>query len=125
MPLARTYDAARGRVLTTVRDGYLDRLSRWSDVQEYLPFFYETARSYPGVRVLELGTRKGNSTLAFLAAAEAVNGHVWSADITDVARDPGGMLPWARVPGWTFTCGDDMHPAVRAAAPRRSRRAVP
>jgi cephalosporin hydroxylase len=117
MPLARTFDVERGKIVVTVRSAYEDRLSRWSDILEYLPFLHDTARSYPGVRVLELGTRKGNSTLAFLAAAKDAGGHVWSADITNVARDPEGMLPWARLPYWTFVHGDDMHPAVRAALP--------
>jgi predicted O-methyltransferase YrrM len=115
MPLARTFDGTG--VVSTLYDGYLDRLSRRSDIREYLPFLYETARSYPGVRVLELGTRQGNSTLAFLAAAEAAGGHVWSCDIADVTRDPQGMLPWKGTPRWTFIRGDDMHPAVRAALP--------
>src|SRR5580704_4772440 len=81
VPLARTYDAALGRVVTTAYDGYVDRLSRWSDIREYLPFLYETAKQYPQVRVLEFGARKGNSTLAFLAAAEAAGGYVLSVDI--------------------------------------------
>jgi cephalosporin hydroxylase len=117
MPLLRTYDPVRGKIVVTVRSAYEDRLARWSDIQEYLPFLHDTARSYPGVRVLELGTRKGNSTLALLAAAKDAGGHVWSADIINVARDPEGMLPWARLPYWTFVHGDDMHPAVRAALP--------
>jgi cephalosporin hydroxylase len=119
MPLARTFDPVSGRVASSLMDGYLDRLARWSDIQEYLPFLHETARSYPGVRVLELGTRKGNSTLAFLAAAEAAGGHVWSADISDVTRDPEGMAPWARCPWWTFTRGDDTDPAVQSLLPAR------
>src|SRR5947207_12660368 len=106
MPLLRTYDAAARKVTSSLRSGYEDRLSRWSDIQEYLPFLYETARSYDGVRVLELGSRKGNSTLAFLAAAEEAGGHVWSNDITDVAADPAGMGPWSRIPLWTFVRGD-------------------
>ena len=117
MPLARTYDTASGKVATSLRDGYLDRLSRASDIREYLPFLYQTACSYPGARVLELGTRKGNSTLAFLAAAETVGGHVTSADVADVTADPEGMLPWARCPLWTFVRGDDTDPAVQAALP--------
>jgi cephalosporin hydroxylase len=119
MPLARTYDSSRGKIVTTVHDGYLDRVSRWSDIQEYLPLFRQTARSYPQARILELGTRKGNSTLAFLAGAEAVNGHVWSGDITDVIRDPDprGMISWRDIPGWTFICGDDTDPAVQAQFP--------
>ena len=117
MPLARTYQPGRRAVVTTLDDAYRDRLSRPSDIREYLPFLYEQAASRPGCRVLELGTRKGNSTLAFLAAAAAVLGHVWSCDVTSVTLDPEGMAPWARVPQWTFVRGDDMHPAVRAALP--------
>ena len=117
MPLARTFDPASGRIISTLRDCFLDRLSRWSDIQEYLPDLYGIACGYQGVRVLELGTRRGFSTLAFLAAAEAVSGHVWSGDAVNVAADPEGMLPWARCPLWTFTCGDDMDPGVQAKLP--------
>lgn len=106
MPIARTFDGTK--IVTTLRDGYLDRLSRWSDIREYLPFLYETAASYDGVRVLELGARKGNSTLAFLAAADAVGGHVWSGDIDNIDLNQDGMLPWRENPRWTFICGDDM-----------------
>jgi predicted O-methyltransferase YrrM len=117
MPLARTYDAATGKVVTTIHDAYLDRLSRWSDIQEYLPYLHETAKSYPDVRVLELGSRRGNSTLAFLAAASMVRGHVWSADIDPVADYDEGMRRWRGCPWWTFIQGDDMDPAVQARLP--------
>ena len=117
MPLARTFDPARRAIVSTARDGFADRLSRWSDIQEYLPFLHETAKSYDRVRVLELGSRKGNSTLAFLAAAEETGGHAWSGDITDVTRDPEGMQPWFPHERWTFTCGDDMDPTVQAKLP--------
>lgn len=116
MPLARTYNPATGQVVTTARDGYLDRLSKMSDIREYLPFLHETARSYPRVRVLELGTRSGNSTLAFLAAAEAVDGHVTSVDVDLVTASP-EMRPWAKCPGWTFVRGDDMDPSVQYLLP--------
>jgi predicted O-methyltransferase YrrM len=117
MPLARTFDAAHGKIVTTVRDAYLDRLSRWSDIREYLAFLYEQARTRPGCRVLELGSRRGNSTLAFLAAAEESGGHVWSCDIEDVRRYPDGIGPFGRSPQWTFTCGDDLDPDVQARLP--------
>jgi cephalosporin hydroxylase len=120
MPLARTFDPARRAIVSTARDGYLDRCSRWSDIQEYLPFLYETARSYDRVRVLELGSRKGNSTLAFLAAAEEAGGHVWSCDIANVVRDPEGMQPWSGHERWTFTCGDDMDPSVQSLLPAQA-----
>ncbi len=119
MPLARTFDAERGKVVSTVRDAFSDRLARWSDIQEYLEFLHlEVARSAMGRRVIELGTRKGNSTLAFLAAVEKLgSGHVWSVDVSDCAHDPEGMLPWARCPSWTFIQGDDMDPAVQSLLP--------
>lgn len=117
MPLARTFDASTGKVVTTARDGFADRLSRWSDIREYLPFLFETAASYPQVRVLELGSRGGNSTLAFLAAAEAVNGHVTSVDTDRVTGFLDGMFRWRDCPGWTFVQGDDMDGAVQARLP--------
>jgi predicted O-methyltransferase YrrM len=117
MALARTYDATRGKIVVSLYDGYKDRLSRPSDIQEYLSFLYEQARSRPGVRVLELGTRKGNSTLAFMAGAKEAGGHVWSVDIANVIRDSEGMMPWAGVSQWTFICGDDMDEAVQAQLP--------
>src|SRR5580704_726120 len=117
MPIARIFDVTSGRVITTLRDGFVDRLSRDSDIKEYLPFLFETAASYPKVRVLELGARKGNSTLAFLAGADVTGGHVTSVDIDKIADDPAGMLPWSKCPGWTFVHGDDMDPAVQAQLP--------
>jgi predicted O-methyltransferase YrrM len=116
MPLLQTYDASRGKIIVTLQSAYLDRLSRLSDVREYLPFLHETARSYAGVRVLELGTRSGNSTLAFLAAAEAAGGHVTSVDVDPVTFSA-EMRLWARCPWWTFVRGDDMDAAVQSLLP--------
>jgi cephalosporin hydroxylase len=117
MPLARTFDPASGKVVTTLHDALADRLSKWSDIQEYLPFLYEQARSRPGCRVLELGARRGNSTLAFLAGCTESGGHVWSCDIDDVRRFPDGIGPFAASPRWTFVHGSDMDPAVQARLP--------
>lgn len=119
MPLARTWDPERRAIVSTARDGYMDRLSRWSDIQEYLPFLYETARACDKVRVLELGARRGNSTLAFLAGAAESGGHVWSCDIDDVRRFADGIGPFGTLPGWTFVHGDDMDPAVQARLPEQ------
>src|SRR5262249_5428935 len=119
-PLLRTYDRASGKIVTTLRDGYLDRLARWSDIQEYLPFLHGQAAGRPGCRVLELGTRRGNSTLAFLAGGKESGGHVWSVDVNPVDRDPAGMLPWRAVPQWTFTRGDDMDSSVQSLLPAQA-----
>lgn len=117
MALARTYNPAVNGVQSTLADAYRDRLDRNSDIREYLPLLHDTAASIPGCRVLELGTRKGNSTLAFLAGVQESGGHVWSVDIYPCDRDPDGMGPWAGCPLWTFTRGDDLHPAVVRAQP--------
>ena len=120
MPLARTFDPARGKIVITLAAALADRMSRWSDIREYLPFLYEQARTREGVRVLELGTRKGNSTLAFLAGAKESGGHVWSCDVDPVDHDPAGMGPWRGVSRWTFVRGDDMDPAVQAKLPAQA-----
>lgn len=117
MALLRAYDATSGKVRVTLRSAYLDRLSRWSDIQEYMPFLYEQARSRPGCRVLELGARRGNSTLAFLAGCAESGGHVWSCDVDDVRRFPDGIGPFRASPQWTFVHGDDMDPAAQVLMP--------
>jgi predicted O-methyltransferase YrrM len=97
----------------SVLDGYVRRQHLASDIVEYLPLLYGYARVYENVRVQEIGTRDGNSTLAFLAAAEAVGGHVWSVDIDrDVPDKPNGMLAWKHCEHWTFTAGDSTSPGV-------------
>jgi cephalosporin hydroxylase len=103
----------------SIQDAYEERTARWSDIVEYLPLLYGYARAYgEGVRVLEVGTRLGNSTLAFLAAAEKMNGHVWSVDIDKtVPSRPDGMGPYADSPLWTFTTGSSIDPAVLARQP--------
>jgi cephalosporin hydroxylase len=88
----------------SIQDDYASRLAVWSDIQDCLQRLHDTAAAVPGVRVLELGTRSGNSTAAFLAAAEKTGGHVWSVDI-----DPPQAPPhWAGSGLWTFILGDDM-----------------
>lgn len=79
------------------------RCSNWSDIVDHLPRLFEESQ-FPNVSVLELGVRSGNSTAAFLAAAEKNNGHVWSSDIfrPDVPDE------WFESPYWTFVEGDDL-----------------
>ena len=83
---------------------YEQRAAQWSDVQYCMPRMLETALRYPGVAVLELGVRSGNSAAAFLAAAEKSGGHVWSVDTV-----PPDVPPrWASSDLWTFVQGDDL-----------------
>ena len=83
---------------------YEDRWSRPSDMQHYMPILHETASRYPQVQVNELGVREGNSTSAFLAAAEAVGGYVRSVDIDRVRVPP----YWAQTGRWELQVADDM-----------------
>ena len=117
MALARTYNPATGRIQVTLDAVYRDRLSRESDIREYLPLLREHATK--AQTVLELGTRKGYSTLAFLAGVAAHRGHVWSVDIDPCDQRPDGMGPYRTCPLWTFIRGDDLHPAILAATPKQ------
>lgn len=76
----------------------------WTDIRRHLPRLYEITYEYTWSRVLELGVRSGQSTLAFLAAAERTGGHVWSIDI-DKPQVPAHWFTRSDI--WTFTCGDD------------------
>ena len=75
-----------------------------TDIRGHLAYLHNIACWYPRVRVLELGTRTGESTRAFLAAADKTGGHVWSVD-TEVPQVPDH---WFESRRWTFTQGDDM-----------------
>ena len=76
-----------------------------SDIGHYLPVLLGAALRYPQPKIIELGLLHGDSTTAFLAAAELAGGHVWSVDIDSgclfLKRDP------QPDPGlWTFVHSD-------------------
>ena len=77
------------------------------DIRAQMPVLYAWARQ-PGVRVIELGVRSGNSTSAFLAAAERAGGELWSVDIA-VPQVPGY---WQGLPFWHLMVADDQDPAA-------------
>jgi predicted O-methyltransferase YrrM len=84
-----------------IADEYNLRCMMASDIVDHLPRLHAEA-SRPGVVVIELGVRSGNSTAAFLAAAELFDGHVYSVDI---ARP---HVPWFGHPRWSLFIGDDL-----------------
>lgn len=92
---------------------YQARTSVWCDIQGHLVELYDTVRSYPRARVLELGVRWGTSTSALLAAVAQVEGHLWSVDIATPAV-PGW---WAGTGLWTLTVGNDTDPEVARQQP--------
>lgn len=89
----------------TLAEEYDCRLGLWSDIRAEMPLLHDITRGCPQVKVLELGVRTGNSTVAFLAAAEQADGHVWSVDL-DPPHAPDGK--WVRSGRWTFLQGNDL-----------------
>lgn len=83
---------------------YQRRLAKWSDIQDHLPFLYDTVRSYKSPVVVELGTRSGESTSAFLAALETTGGLLYSVDLDH----PQVPMDWFANPQWTFCQGNDL-----------------
>jgi predicted O-methyltransferase YrrM len=82
---------------------YERRCGDKSDISDHLPRLFKEA-DQPEVWVLELGVRSGNSTAAFLAAAEKNNGQVWSSDISR----PRVPQEFFESPYWTFVQGNDL-----------------
>ena len=81
-----------------------------SDIYLHLPRFVEMVKKADAKKVIELGTRTGVSTLAWLYALEQTGGHLWSVDID---RKP----PIGDYPHWTFIQGDDEADDVLAQLP--------
>ncbi len=80
-----------------------------SDINEHLQTFYQLTHKLHAQKIIELGTRGANSTLAFLLAVEDTAGHVWSVDL-----EPAPTLPSKR---WTFIQGSDLDLEVLAQLP--------
>jgi hypothetical protein len=98
----------------TVVEQYEIRCAGNSDIVGHLPYLHARA-AVNGIQVVELGVRSGESTCAFLAAAEEHKGHVWSVDI-----DPPSAPPeWFDSDVWTFIQGDDLDPAVTGQIPAK------
>jgi predicted O-methyltransferase YrrM len=87
---------------------YERRCGDRSDISDHLPRLYAEANR-PDVQILELGVRSGNSTAAFLAAAERNGGQVWSVD----THPPKIPREWHDSNLWTFIQGNDLELADR------------
>ncbi len=72
------------------------------DIYAHLPFFREIAKG----NILEIGTRGGLSTAAFLLGVEKNGGRVYSVDIDSSCRKL-----FRGHPQWTFLHCDSMNPA--------------
>lgn len=78
-----------------------------SDIYLHLPRMVELVRSLNAQHVIELGTRTGVSTIAWLHALAETGGRLTSVDIDE--RPPIGEHEH-----WTYVQGDDTDPAIMA-----------
>lgn len=104
-----------------------------SDIFEHLPTFVEAVEELEATTIVELGTRYGVSTIAWLHALDRLSGslvphgHLWAVDcsfpvpgpeIPDVnlldPQGPLGVIPW-----FTFILGYDTWPHVLDALPQK------
>jgi cephalosporin hydroxylase len=97
-------------VTETIAQRYHHACRTPSDIYEHLPFFVALATRMNAQTIIELGTRGGVSTLAWIYAMQETDGHVWSVDI-----DPPPEFTDER---WTFVQGSDLDPKVLAQLPR-------
>jgi predicted O-methyltransferase YrrM len=87
----------------TLAERYQRACQTPSDIFEHLPVFVDLCEELEATKVIELGTRGGVSTIAWLYGLEGV-GRLWSVDI-----DPAPELPYDH---WTFLLGDDLDPQI-------------
>lgn len=84
-----------------------------SDIWEHLPTFVDLVEFLDAKTVIELGTRTGVSTVAWLYGLEQTGGHLWSVDI-DKRPDIG------KHDNWTFIQGDDCSETVFSRLPAQA-----
>ena len=77
------------------------------DISGHLPTLYELVVGLNAQWVIELGTRAGVSTTAWLAGLEVTGGSLITVDLSDAPRLEHGDVPW------THLKGDDMSRDLR------------
>jgi cephalosporin hydroxylase len=92
-------------VPSSLNDMYAQQCATASDIYQHLPTLVELVKETDAQHVIELGTRTGVSTIAWLYGLEQTGGRLTSIDID--ARPAIGE--WDR---WTFIQGDDTDPNV-------------
>lgn len=87
---------------------YRERCSTYSDIVDHLPRFVDMVEKLDAKHVIELGSRSGVSTVAWLYALERTGGHLTTVDLDDAPE----IGTWDH---WRHVKGDDMDPAVIAS----------
>ncbi len=91
-----------GDMGTPLEFQYRQACTQPSDINEHLPLFVDLCKELGAQKVIELGTRGGPSTIAWLYGLKWTGGRCWSA--------PGPQLLHLR--HWSFVQGDDLDPEV-------------
>lgn len=86
-----------------------------SDIFEHLPTFVELVAALNAEHVIELGTRSGVSTVAWLYGLKRTGGRLTSVDIADSPGRLGIDDHDDVLDRWEFVQGDDTDPAVFAS----------
>lgn len=99
-----------------IGEEYVKACERRTDISGHLPWLHDQVLSRPRCKVIELGTRTGQSTVAFLDAVSGANGgHVWSIDLDH----PDVPDEWHESGDWSFLRADALGGEALCWAPRR------
>ncbi len=79
-----------------------------SDIYAHLPTLYRLTLESDRKRILELGTRSGDSTLALLLAAKEIGGSLMSVDIEPCPEAQARVVEAGLSDYWTFVLTDDL-----------------
>lgn len=98
-----------------------------TDMGFHMPALVQAVKDLDAGTVVELGTRYGASTIAFLYALEGTHGELWSVDCSFPVMDPetgiellNSQGPLGCVPYWTFLLGYDTSDMILRALPQRN-----
>ena len=94
--------------MSSLADLYETQRTTPSDIYLHLPRFVQLVNEFDAEHVIELGTRTGVSTIAWLYALAKTGGRLTSVDID--ARPQIGEYAH-----WTFIQGDDCDPDILAS----------
>ena len=89
----------------SIAEKYAELCATPSDIFEHLPTFVDLVIEREAQHVVELGTRTGVSTIAWLHGLNQTGGVLTSVDID-------GQPPIGDHAHWTFMQGDDLSPQV-------------
>lgn len=107
MSRAAHASSSESLVLPSVAERYAELCRTPSDIFRHLPRLVTLVHETNARHVVELGTRSGVSTVAFLHALATTGGTLTSVDI-----DPAPDLGVGDVEHWRFVQGDDLAPDV-------------